>query len=417
MIGVALVGALNRPALADQMVFVGWSQQEAGSREVLERTFERFRQANPDVQAEFVGFPFGQTMQNLVLRRRTRQPTHVAQMADRWLPIFVASGGLIDANDVLGRAWLESQIDPAILEFGRVGGHQYGVPWTAGAIALVGNRRVLERAGITEPPRTMPDFLAALRRIKAAVPNSVPFGLSTRNRDLIALEAQIIFWQHGARFFDREGNVTIDTPQARAALQLLVDMVREGLIARGNDRFDTRRLFGQELVGFYFDPPIARAFARTHSGQGAAYDENVMVLPTPVVSPGEPPRSIQWVHFLVMFDQGSVNRTANGPAARFIRFMVADTRNQLDYFNETGLFPISREAFAQVSSDPYIRTFMEIATTALPDEPSQWPNAADLTTIIGEEIEAALIAGKAVDVAIQDMTRRLNTAMARVRRR
>jgi hypothetical protein len=61
--------------------------------------------------------------------------------------------------------------------------------------------------------------------------------------------------------------------------------------------------------------------------------------------------------------------------------------------------------------------FRKPRLTALPDEPSQWPNAADLTTIIGEEVESALIAGKTVELAIQDMNRRLTAAMARVRRR
>lgn len=349
--GLLALALVAPPALAEEAVYVGWSQTEVGLKATLEKIFADFQTANPRDKLEVIGFPFGQMEQNLILRRRNDQRTDVAQLQERWLPPLVTMNALYDLNGVFGADTLTARYDPDMLKLGQIQGKQVAVPFTAGAITLVANRAVLEKAGIGTPPRTLDEFTAALRKIKASNKNVIPFGFSTKGVPLIQIESTIIFWAHGARFFDDKGKVTIDSPQGRAALKYIVDLVGEGLIAKGNDRFDTRKIFAKDEVGFFFDPPVIRGFMRAQGG-GPASDAKVMILPVPTLKVGDTPRGVLWAHFLVMFNQGGAKGARDGLGARLMTAAGMDAAAQSALWRETGQIPTLKATLGQVGGGP-----------------------------------------------------------------
>ena len=90
------------------------------------------------------------------------------------------AGALADVPAVFGRDGLAERMDAAVLALGEVWGTPVGVPFTIGAITMIGNRRVLEDSGITTMPVTWDANEAAFRKIKAAKPDVIPFGFSTK---------------------------------------------------------------------------------------------------------------------------------------------------------------------------------------------------------------------------------------------
>jgi len=411
LFGVALVAA---PALAEDVVFIGWSQTEVGLKPTLEKIFAGFQATHPRDKLEVIGFPFGQMEQNLVLRRRNDQRMDVAQLQERWLPPFVAMNALYDLNQVIGADVLAARYDPDLLKLGQINGKQVAVPFTAGAITMVGNRKVLDAAGIKQPPRTLEEFTAALRKVKAWNKDVIPFGFSTKGISLIQVESTIVFWAFGARFIDEQGKVLVDSPQARDALKYLVDLVKEGLIAKGNDRFDTRKIFANDQVAFFFDPPVVRGFVRAQAG-GPAADAKVMILPVPTLKAGDTPRGLLWAHFLVMFNQGGATGARDGAGAQLLTAVGMDAATQSVLWRETGQIPTLKTTLAEVGKDPYIQDFLAAAKTARWDETTFFANGAELRQIIGEEVEAAMLGGKSVDDAIRTMARRLDTALKAAR--
>lgn len=409
---VTLLGATAASA-QQSVVYIGWSQDEAASKPTIGAMFKRYQDANPGTKLDVVGFPWAQMQQNLVLSYRSRQKVDVVQIQERWLPGFEGMGALVDLNEVYGKAYLESQIDPGLLALGRIGGKQAGLPWTAGSIGMVANKQVLADAGVTKIPETVEEFTGALRAIKKAKPNSVPYALSTKNAGSMSPDFQTWLWTFGGRVFDLNGTtpkdiVKIDSPEARAALGYLVSLAKEGLVAPDVDRPDARRLFAQFDVGFYGDAPLARGFARNNSGKGAAYDVNVVAVATPVLKPGDTSRSVMWGHTLAMFKQAATPQK-DSAGVKLIDTLVFSDDSQLAYFNEVGLFPVTKTALAKVQNDAYVTTWVKNAGTALRDEASPWPNASDLTTVIGEEVQSAYLGLKPVDKAITDMGERLRT--------
>lgn len=417
---LALAGAAmiaGTAARAEEISFIGWSHTEAGLKPTLEKMFADFqaKAASTGDKVQIIGFPFGQMEQNVILRQRTNQRSDVVQLQERWVPQFAAMNALVDLDDVFGKERLNQLYDPEILKLGQVRGKQVGVPFTVGAITMIANRQVLKDAGIAEPPKTMEAFLAGLRQIKARRPNVIPFGFSTKLSPVIQIESMIWFWQHGARFFDDKGKVLIDSPQAHAALKLLAELVADGMIAKGNDRFDTRKLFAKDEVAFFFDPPAVRGFTRAHSGLGAAADDKVIVMPIPVAGNGEPPRAVLWAHHMVMFNQGGARPKRDSLAARFVDAVVFNTDAQLALYREAGQIPSTKAALATLRDDAFVQGFIDASKTALWDETSFWPNGAELRQIIGEEVEAAMLGQKPADQAIRSMARRLDNALKDVR--
>ncbi|HZF77843.1 MAG TPA: extracellular solute-binding protein [Acetobacteraceae bacterium] len=412
----ALLAAGSARAQAPGTVtFIGWSHDEAASRPVLTEAFERFRTANPGLRLETIGFPWAQMQQNLVLRVRSSQPMDVAQIAERWLPQFARVLQPADMREVLGTE-LERAIDPGLLRIGQVGGRQLGLPWTAASIGMVANRKVLADAGVGEMPRTVDAFADALRRIRRSHAEVVPYAFSTKNNLSMSPDFQVWLWTFGGRLFDTEDKVVVDSDAGRAALSFLVGLAREGLVARDVDRPDSRRLIAQHRTAFYHDAPLARGFARDNSGQGAAFDQHIAAFATPVLRAGEPTRSLMWGHLLTLPNPRGARMAADAPAVRFIRHMALDDETQIAYFRAVGLFPVTRTALRTLEGDSYVVEWTRNAGTAEMDEPSTWPNAADLTNIVGEEVQAALLLAKPPAQAITDMANRLRRATANQRR-
>lgn len=405
--GYLMGSSAGRAASANTLVFIGWSHTEAGSKPFLEQTFEKYRSENKDIKLDTVGVPFAQMETTLLLRKRSNQQTDVGQLQERWLSPFVAAGGMFDVDEIFGKEFIDRTYHPSALAMTKVNGKRYALPWVSGSTGLVAHAKVLQDAGVKEMPKTIDAFVDALRAVKKAKPSSSPMGFSTKNPSLTQLETQLFFWTFGGTFF-KDTEVVVDSDANRQALALLADLVKEGLILPGNDRFDIRRLYAQEQVAFYPDPPLARAFARAQSGQGEAYDKNVVPVAMPILKAGDAPVSIQWGHLLGFFNYGGAKPTPDGATGRFVN-LVSQPETQIAYYKETGVFPATNAAISSLKDDAYLTKWIDLSSTARPDELSSFSNANELRTVIGEEVAAAMLGQKTPADALKSMSDRLKS--------
>jgi multiple sugar transport system substrate-binding protein len=413
----ALAGAAPARAQAQRIEFLGWSNEEAPSKPSIEHMMRSFEQANPGSGVSWVGFQWADVQRNLLLRLRGNQVPDIVQIQDRWLPSLARLPQMVDLNDVFGRTELERLIDPGLLAMGRIRGKQMGMPWCTGTVGMVANKKVLDEAGVAEIPTTTDAFLAALRRVKQKNPNAVPYPMSTKNNGSIYLDAQIWMWTFGAQYLDDAGAVKVNSPQATQALEFIVALVKDGLAVVDIDRPDARRLFAQEQSAMYFDAPVARSFARQMSGKGEAYDANVMPMSTPVAKSGESPRAVQWGHVVSLMKKGDAMPRADGAAAKFLLHLTTNPEIQVLYYKNVGLFPTARASLdrSEISSDPYASRWLREATRADRAEVANWDNAVDLTNVIGEETQAAILGQKSPAAAVTAMAQRLEPLMAKNR--
>lgn len=411
--GLSVLGGSMAQAQSKSVTYVGWSQDEAASKPTLTAMFDGYRKEQADVKLDVVGFPFAQMQQNVLLRLRSGQPLDVVQLTERWLPQFATTNRMLDMNQVFGKGTLEKQISPEILKFGEFRGKQLGVPWTAGSIGMVANAKVMSDAGINAAPATIDAFLTALRAIKRTQPTAVPYAMMTKNNNSLSPEFQTWLWTFGGELFDDSGKVTVNSAAGVRALSFMTDLVKEGLAAKDIDRPDSRRMYAQNQTGFYNDAPLARGFARNNSGKGAAFDSNVIAMATPVVRAGDTPRAFAWSHLLCMFGTaGAAVPNAQSAQAKLISHLAMNANSQMLYFKEQGLFPVMGSALSQLTSDAYVSTWTRAARSALKDEIAMWANSADLTTILGEEVQSALLGQKTAQAAIESMGKRMEAKIA-----
>ena len=77
-----------------------------------------------------------------------------------------ADAGLLKDITADIASWKDT-INPGALSIYQYNGKQYGVPWDMGMIGFWYNKEAFTKAGITAPPATWDDYLAAVTKLKA----------------------------------------------------------------------------------------------------------------------------------------------------------------------------------------------------------------------------------------------------------
>jgi len=150
------------------VTLVWWHNANQGAGKALwDQVAKEFHAAHPDVTVKPVPF------QNEVLQN-TRIP--IALASNKPPDVFQNWGGgsLVDqvkANKVQD---LTKYVKPWIKTIGgsaagwQVNGRQYAVPYSVGVVGFWYNKALFKQAGITATPRTWPQFIAAVNKLKAA---------------------------------------------------------------------------------------------------------------------------------------------------------------------------------------------------------------------------------------------------------
>ncbi|CAM3802811.1 ABC transporter substrate-binding protein [Parendozoicomonas haliclonae] len=407
-LAAAIFAVTTAPAMASEVTFLNWVTAEPSNKPVIEGLI-----AKTGVETKVLDSAWGDMQKTIFLRLRTKQPLDVSQLQARWLPTLANMPNLVDFNDLYGQEYLESVIPAEVLEAGRINGKQLGLPWNTGSISLVANRNMLETSGITEAPVTVEQFVEALRKVKAAYPQSTPYALMTKSNGLITADFQTWLWAHGGLIFDQDGKVVVNSAETVATLKFLKSLVDEGLVSLDVDRGAARRMFGQESSAFYFDAPVARGFARDFSGKGAEYDKHVYPIKTPVLEAGMTHRAMEWGHLLVLFNgkaaqvDGKLSKEA--PAVKFIEELAMNPEIQLDYFTKAGAIPGSKEARADsvITSDQYIVDWNNSLGVPRRDQLSSMRNSANFIAAVGEEVQAVILGQKSAEEAAKEMEVRI----------
>ncbi len=410
LLATALAIPAHGPAQAEEVEFMGWTYSEDSGRDRIQKLMDHYAEASGN-SVEPIGYAWSDINKNAFLRARTNTLPDIMQVQGRFLPTIANIDQIQDLNDVFGADALAEKFPPGFLAMGQVDGKQVGVPWIAGTIGMVANRKVLEAAGIDAVPETVEEFVAALGQVRDTVPNSVPYGLATKNNASILLDYLIWAWTFGADVIGPDGTPDVNSPEGVAALEFMVMLVNERLSAPEIDRPDARRLFGQEATAFYFDAPSAKRFAEDFSGQGAAYVVNVMPIETPTLEAGGTPAAIQWGHVLVMFNED--NASADSPAAGFLMNTLSD-EVLIDFALGGGALPPTTSALAsdQVKSDGYLTAWAEAAVAPRPNPIAPLSNGGAVSDMIGEEVQSALLGQKTAQEAADDLQARLEEALA-----
>jgi arabinogalactan oligomer/maltooligosaccharide transport system substrate-binding protein len=355
-----------------------WHDDSGTEEEIDSATVASFMEANPNVTVDILAVP----PDDIVNKFQTEAasgggPTVIAGAQDR-MAGYAAAGLLAEVPS--DTAFL-SDLVPAAVEGGKVGGTLYGVPINNKVLALFYNKSMVDAA-----PETWDDLLAQAADGKG-----------------LALTAD---WFHnymwlgafGADLFDENLKAVVDSSEGVQALDYLKTVCdSDGVTCDGNDG-DMDTMFRQGEVAFRVQGPWASGDYITDLGA-----ENVGVAKIPTVNSASDP--LPWNQSDVISINANATPEEQAAALDFIAYMVsADI--QAEYLNKANWIPAN--ASVDTSTNPVVGGFLAQVPFSRP-----FPSVPELGATwdpMGNAVTAILEGAKSAKDALTEAATTINTA-------
>lgn len=161
-----------------------------------------------------------------------------------WVPEFSRAGWLLDLTDRVGPE-LRADLFPAPLEACSLKGRLYGLPWYVDAGVLYYRKDLLAEVG-RGAPRSYPELAETTRLVLAGRPGLYGFLWQGKQYEgLVCVSLELLSSFGGAVM--RDGQVTIDSPEARQAFRFERSLLATGVsppLVTTADEEATRQIFG-----------------------------------------------------------------------------------------------------------------------------------------------------------------------------
>ena len=379
--------------------FATWGMSEEASKPILGAAINAFAKKK-GVSVKVPTYPYNDYLNQLTLQVRGGQFSGAVQLDVAWLAGLAALGKLRDLGSLVdGRGYTD-----AGLKAGQVDGKQVGLPWTIAAIGLITNTELLEKAKVSDAPKTLDDFEEQLRALKGLGGGLIPYAASTKTAQL--KDIQVWMQTFGSTIVDGD-KCTIGDDASIDAIIWYKKLFDEKLIAADIDRFAARTLFAQGRTAMYDDAPAGKPGV-VGSSPDAALSDKMSSMARPVLKSGDTPNEALWGHIVTVVEGDGAET-----AAEFAQWITSDDTQTVDYFTKLALPPTTKKALASsaVTSDTFINDFTSRVTKDATGSPLwKYPQYAQMDAAISEQVQAVLIgqsspkdAMKAAGAAVQKL--------------
>ncbi|MEU6387740.1 sugar ABC transporter substrate-binding protein [Streptomyces sp. NPDC046939] len=377
-----------------------WASNQGASisvdKKVLQPELDKFEQQT-GIKVKLEVIPWSDLLNRILTATTSGQGPDVLNIGNTWSASLQASGALLpwDAKNFEKIGGKDRFVESALGSAGAEGKDPAAVPLYSMSYALYYNKKMFKDAGITKPPATWDEIVAAGKKIS----KDGKWGLAAEGSNLSNNIHQVFVLakQHGADWFTADGKPDFTSDGAVKAVKQYVDlMAKDKIIAPGNAEYAQN----QSLSDFSKNKTamvLWQAAASTFKSQGMK-DSDYGVVPAPVQS-GTPGQGQSVNSMVAGINIAVFKNTKNlDGATKFVKFMTSKEESTL--LNKTyGSIPPVKEA----QSDP---AFNAQATSVLKDtlakSAAPLPQVADesqFETAVGtavKELFADAAAGKPV---------------------
>lgn len=268
------------------IVWGDWMLSEDAYVGIYGAMVENFDAAHDNITVETYTQPYSSYLDQLLIASAAGNGPDVAHIKAEWLPQFLALGVVKDLYPYVSQEVLDDYSSSA-LEAATIDGKLVGMPWFCNAYAMFYNKALLEQAGITELPTTMDELMEDAAKIAALGTDengNKIYGLALANSGLEASEGYNllpVLWGCGAEYQDLSGKIAIASDEGIQAFTAIQDLYVNDISPKGASFKDIRNLFGQGVIGFYWDAEAALSPCAAAAPDKDAFYENVgaMVIP------------------------------------------------------------------------------------------------------------------------------------------
>lgn len=280
--GAAAVAGLARPGrAADPVTLVIANNQwlDALRGKVLWNALVKYQAAAPHVTLEQEAIPLPVYGDRLMTEFGAGQGPDIAIMQDALFYAIADTGSLVPLDKAVANAKNLNRTNDS----GMVGAKRLGLAWQRAVYALIYNKPLLDAAK-APVPTDVKGLIASAKAVGAA---TGAIGFSARHQmnelALWSIDFQNWAYGYGANWVNSQGKLTLDTPEAAAAVAAFKEIYDAGLIPVGDDMATQRGRFKEKRVAFSMEN--SGSALNLVSG-GALAPTDLMAAPLPFKHPG-----------------------------------------------------------------------------------------------------------------------------------
>jgi multiple sugar transport system substrate-binding protein len=225
----ALAGGFGLIAVgAAQAVEIQYWQYIYDTRvKAMDQLIQNFEKANPDITVKQTTFPYADYQTKVIAAHAAGQGPDVLQFYYGWLDKF-QQGKVLQPLDpkVFPADKIEADFFPIVSAIKR-DGQYYGLPTAVRSLALFYNKKLLDEAGIKDPPQTLDELVADAKKTTKTDGggNITSEGITL---DFAGQDHQwwreVLVRQFGGVPYDDKGNVAYDDAAGLKALTWYTDL-------------------------------------------------------------------------------------------------------------------------------------------------------------------------------------------------
>ncbi len=184
------------------------------------------------IRMETVELPYANLFEKVMLDLASRTGAYdVIMMDDPWFPRLASEDKLAPLEPLYQKAGLAGPDDDFVASSLALGhepypkGRLYGLPYVGNCQLFFYRRDLFEKHGLAAP-KTWDEVRAAAQRIMGAEKGVYGYVMRAAPGNPSVADFMPILWAFGAELLSESGEPRLNTPEAAAALQFMVDMGR-----------------------------------------------------------------------------------------------------------------------------------------------------------------------------------------------
>ncbi|MFD9463837.1 extracellular solute-binding protein [Streptomyces sp. NPDC060027] len=352
---------------------------EAPTYKALAKEFEK---ANPSIKVKYVNVPFDQAQNKFDTAAGSKGAPDILRSEVGWTPAFAKKGYFLPLD---GTAALSDQakFQPNLIEQAKFDGKTYGVPFVTDTLALVYNKALYKKAGITEAPKTWADLKTAAATIKKKTGVDGYWG-STQ-----AYYAQSFLYGEGTNTVDADAKkITVNSPEAKKAFGTWQGLFSGKGLHKADTTADAYAHIQDAFVNGKVASIVQGPWEITNFYKGSAFSDktNLGIATVPAGSTGKAGAPTGGHNLSVYAGSDKAHQEAS---LKFVKFMTS-AKSQSTIALKNSTLPTRDDAYtAEVKADPGIAGYQGVLPAAqprpaLPEYGSLWgPLDTELPKIAG----------------------------------
>ena len=223
------LAACGRPQLQQRSLELWTLQLAPKFNDYFADVLGVWQQRHPAAAVRWTDLPWGSVERKLLAAVYARTAPDVVNLNPPFAANLASKGGLTDLTPLLPPTAASRYLSSVWEACRDADAGQIAIPWYLTVRLSLVNRRLMEQAGIDQPPRRWEEIPGFARRIRERTGRYGLFITTVPDDSAELLESMV---QMGVTLLDDQRRSAFDSPSGRQAFRFWTDLYREGLLPR-----------------------------------------------------------------------------------------------------------------------------------------------------------------------------------------